>query len=275
MLLARHPWKRLAWAALSGTAVYYVGWTLNGEDPTRLPVTAYFLGVFFAGFAAAPFLILRRIDIPGALFPIVFPIANALATWVGLMVLFGAPARFWSTLALALACLLLAAVGRPAGVALSRTYLGLGVFFVTVAVPLQFHGEMITSAGWVNRWRWWRWPKPAQMPRCGCWRGGGADRSLATPAGGLDCRDAASLDGGRQYAVCHQPGRGGGVCRGVGAQSWGLSFVTRLRQLDVPGWFRECRVQPHRTGGCLPGNSPLLVLRGGILSRFLRRLWPV
>jgi uncharacterized membrane protein len=150
LLLARHPWKRLAWAALLGTAVYYVGWTLNGEDPTRLQTTAYFLGLFFAGFAAAPFLILRRrVNLPGDLFPIVFPIANAIATWVGWMVLFGAmdqqPVRPWVTIALALACLLLAALSRPAaGVALSRTYLGLGVLFITVAAPLQFHGPVVT-----------------------------------------------------------------------------------------------------------------------------------
>jgi uncharacterized membrane protein len=79
------------------------------------------------------------------LFPIVFPITNAVATWVGLMVLFGAvdqhPVRPWVTAALALACLSMAAV---AGSALSRTYLGLGVLFVTVAVPLGFHGYVVS-----------------------------------------------------------------------------------------------------------------------------------
>ena len=149
LLLALHPWKRMAWAALVGTAVYYIGWTLSEDDPSRLLVTGCFLGLFFAGFALAPFLILRQANARDALFPVVFPLANAIATWVGLMVLFGAsdqhPVRPWVTVALALACLLMAAGSRaPGAVATSRTYLGLGILFVTVAVPLQFHGYVVT-----------------------------------------------------------------------------------------------------------------------------------
>jgi uncharacterized membrane protein len=167
LLLALHPWKRLAWAALLGTAVYYIGWTLSQDDASRLLVRGCFLGVFFAGFAAAPFLILRQAqaadplfpvapflilrqaDAADPVFPIAFPIANAAAAWVGMMVLFGAmdqhPVRPWVTVALALACLSMAAALRArAAVALARTYLGLGVFFVAVAVPLEFHGYAVT-----------------------------------------------------------------------------------------------------------------------------------
>ncbi len=149
LLLTLHPWKRLAWAALLGTVVYYLGWTLSEDDPSRLLVTGCFLGLFFAGFAAAPFLILRQANTRDPLFPVVFPIANAAATWMGLMALFGAsdqhPVRPWVTVALALACLLIAAGSRaPGAVATSRTYLGLGILFVTVAVPLQFHGYVVT-----------------------------------------------------------------------------------------------------------------------------------
>jgi uncharacterized membrane protein len=149
LLLALHPWKRMAWAALVGTVVYYLGWTLNEDDPSRLLVTGCFLGLFFAGFALAPFLILRQANARDPLFPVVFPIANATATWMGLMVLFGAsdqhPVRPWFTVALALACLLMA-VGScaPGTLATSRTYLGLGILFVTVAVRLQFHGYVAT-----------------------------------------------------------------------------------------------------------------------------------
>jgi uncharacterized membrane protein len=149
LLLALHPWKRMAWAALVGTVVYYLGWTLNEDDPSRLLVTGCFLGLFFAGFALAPFLILRQANARDPLFPVVFPIANATATWMGLMVLFGAsdqhPVRPWVTVALALACLLMAAGSRaPGTLATSRTYLGLGILFVTVAVRLQFHGYVAT-----------------------------------------------------------------------------------------------------------------------------------
>jgi uncharacterized membrane protein len=149
LLLALHPWKRLAWAALLGTAVYYIGWTLSVDDPSRFLVTGCFLGLFFAGFAAVPFLILRQAEVPEPRFPIAFPIANACATWTGLMAIFAAaeqhPARPWVTLAQALACLLMAASLRaPAAIAIARTYLGLGVLFVAVAVPLQFHGYGVT-----------------------------------------------------------------------------------------------------------------------------------
>jgi uncharacterized membrane protein len=149
LLLALHPWKRMACAALVGTAVYYIGWTLSEDDPSRLLVTGCFLGLFFAGFALAPFLILRQANARDPRFPIVFPIANAIATWVGLMVLFGAsdqhPVRPWVTFALALTCLLVAAGSRaPDALATSRSYLGLGILFVTVAVRLQFHGYVVT-----------------------------------------------------------------------------------------------------------------------------------
>ena len=69
LLLALHPWKRMAWAALLGTAVYYIGWTLSEDDPSRLLVTGSFLGLFFAGFALAPVLILRQANAPGPAFP--------------------------------------------------------------------------------------------------------------------------------------------------------------------------------------------------------------
>jgi uncharacterized membrane protein len=149
VLLALHPWKRLAWAALLGTAVYYIGWTLSQDDASRLLVRGCFLGIFFAAFAAAPLLIQRRVNLADPAFPVVFPIANGTATFLGLMVLFSAmdqrPVRPWVTVALAVCCLWMAAALRaPAAVAMARTYLGLGVFFVTVAVSFQFHGYMVT-----------------------------------------------------------------------------------------------------------------------------------
>jgi uncharacterized membrane protein len=136
LLLALRPWKRLGWAALLGTAFYYIAWSWSESDPSRLPLTVFFLALFFAGFAAAPFL-------QNSLSAVAFPIANAAATWVALMLLFAAggqhSARPWVTVALAAACLLMATASRRRAV-LSCTNLGLGIFFITVAVPLQFHG---------------------------------------------------------------------------------------------------------------------------------------
>ncbi len=147
-LLALHPWKRLAWAALLGTAFYYIGWSFSEDDPTRWPVAVFFLALFFTGFAAASFLVLRGVQSPApdSFFSTAFPIANAAATWIALMVLFGAraqhSARPWVTVALAGACLLMARVPR-APVLLSHTNLGLGIFFITVGVPLEFHGPVV------------------------------------------------------------------------------------------------------------------------------------
>jgi uncharacterized membrane protein len=109
----------------------------------------FFLALFFAGFAMAPFLILRRAlpSAPDSSFPIAFAIANAAATWIALMVLFGARsqhgARPWLTAALAGACLLMAGARRRPAV-LYCTHLGLSIFFITVAVPLEFNGVVVT-----------------------------------------------------------------------------------------------------------------------------------
>lgn len=151
LLLARRPWKRLAGSALLGTAAYYLAWTLNEYFTSG--VTLLFLAVFFAGFSAASFLILRRAGSPlspsWALFLIAFPIANAAATFLAFMAMFSDAEhhawRPWATLVLAIACLLMAFATRAySSTLLSRTNLGLGIFFVTVAVPLRFDGYEVT-----------------------------------------------------------------------------------------------------------------------------------
>jgi uncharacterized membrane protein len=145
LLLARHPWRRMAWVGLLGTATYYLGWAFTEDDPSRWFVTVLFLALFFAAFAAVPLLILRtdKSGVVDSFFPVAFPIVNAVATWWGLMVLLGGrgqqSGRPWATVALAGACLAVAATSR-APAKFSHTNLGLGVLFVTVAVPLEFHG---------------------------------------------------------------------------------------------------------------------------------------
>jgi uncharacterized membrane protein len=145
-LIASHHWKRVAWAALLGTAAYYIGWSVIENDPSRLPLVVFFLALFFALFAVAPFLILRG-TLPSNSFFIAFPIANAAATWVALMVLFGAGGqhggRPWVTIALATGCFLMAVARRRPAI-LSSTNVGLAIFFVTVAVPLEFDGTTVT-----------------------------------------------------------------------------------------------------------------------------------
>jgi uncharacterized membrane protein len=150
LLLALHPWKRLALGALLGSAAYYFGWTVNQAYATHIPVALFFLAVFFGAFVAMPFLILRQASAPASTDPFVqvsFPILNAAATFLALMVLFADQhsGRPWAVLALAIACLLLAARSHgPAAVALARTHLGLGILFLTVAIPLQFSGNRVS-----------------------------------------------------------------------------------------------------------------------------------
>ncbi len=151
-LMAAHQWKRVAWAALLGTSGYYIGWSVIEDNPSHLPLMVFFLALFFALFAVAPFLVLRGAQSLPASFFIAFPIVNAGATWVALMVVFGVRGqqggRPWVTIALAAACLLMAAARRRPAV-LSSTYVGLAIFFVTMAVPLKFHGTGITL-GWLG-----------------------------------------------------------------------------------------------------------------------------
>jgi uncharacterized membrane protein len=147
-LMAAHQWKRVAWAALLGTAAYYIGWSVIEDDPSHLPLMVFFLALFFSLFAVAPFLILRGAGaLPPNSFFIAFPIVNAAATWVALMVLFGAKGqhagRPWVTIALAGGCFLMAAAKRRPAV-LSSTNVGLAIFFVTVAVPLEFDGIAVS-----------------------------------------------------------------------------------------------------------------------------------
>jgi uncharacterized membrane protein len=148
-LVASHRWQRLPWAALLGTALYYIAWSFREDDPSHLPVMVFFLALFFAGFAVAPFLIFRRSlpSMPDSSFSIAFPIVNAVATWIALMVLFGARGqhggRPWVTGALAGGCFLMAAARRRPTV-LYCTHLGLSIFFITVAVPLEFNGVVVT-----------------------------------------------------------------------------------------------------------------------------------
>jgi uncharacterized membrane protein len=144
LLLAFRPWKRLAWAALLGTAVYYSA--LYEDEPVGLFWAVFFLALYFAIFAAAPFLIAHRRDAPAdPLFLIAFPISNGLATFLATLWLLSAPGqhfyRPWATVALACACLLMA---RRAPAFLLGANLGLSMFFVTMAVPLAFHGPVVT-----------------------------------------------------------------------------------------------------------------------------------
>ena len=49
-LLAIHQWKRVAWAALLGTAAYSIGWSVIEDDPSHLPARGFLPGALLRSF---------------------------------------------------------------------------------------------------------------------------------------------------------------------------------------------------------------------------------
>ena len=154
VLLALHPWRKMGWATVLGTSFYSLAMTFGEDNPAHWPVTAFFLLLYFACFATASLLLLRGTQPSPAdnSFAVAFPSTSAALTWLSLMVLFTGrllPAgRPWATVLLAGGCLLLAIV-RPRPEMLARTNLGLGILFVTLAIPLEFHGP-VTTVCWLG-----------------------------------------------------------------------------------------------------------------------------
>ena len=151
--LISRPWKRLAACAFAGTVLYYVLWNIAYYDPSAFTLTMIFVAAFFAAFASAPFLLLHKIALPHprqietlaaeSLFFLVFPMANAAVVFIEMMFLLDGPEhhalRAAAAFSLAAVFLLLAiAAPRPFTGTLSNVHLGLGIFFLTVAIPFEF-----------------------------------------------------------------------------------------------------------------------------------------
>jgi uncharacterized membrane protein len=147
--LISRPWKRLAAGAFAGTVLYYVLWNIAYYDPSAFTLTMIFVAAFFAAFSSAPFLLLRKIEAGESLFFLVFPIANAAVAFIELMFLLDRPEhhalRAAAAFSLAVVFLLLAiAAPRPFTGTLSNVHLGLGIVFLTVAIPFEFSGCVVT-----------------------------------------------------------------------------------------------------------------------------------
>ncbi len=94
-------------------------------------------------------MLLRKIEAGESLFFLVFPIANAAVVFIELMFLLDAPEhhalRAAAAFSLAVVFLLLAiAAPRPFRGTLSNVHLGLGIVFLTVAIPFEFSGCVVT-----------------------------------------------------------------------------------------------------------------------------------
>jgi uncharacterized membrane protein len=147
--LISRPWKRLAAGAFAGTVLYCVLWNIAYYDPSAFTLTMIFVAAFFAAFSSAPFLLLRKIEAGVSLFFLVFPIANAAVAFIELMFLLDRPEhhalRAAAAFSLAAVFLLLAiAAPRPFTGTLSNVHLGLGIVFLTVAIPFEFSGCAVT-----------------------------------------------------------------------------------------------------------------------------------
>ena len=269
LLLALHPWKRLAWAALLGTAFYYIAWSCERERPFSLAGDGFLSGAVLRWFCRRAFftrLVLSghisdcqcRGDV-GCAHGALRSQKPACRAALG----HGCPRR-----------------GLPAdgsrfaqAAALSRTNLGLGIFFMTVAVPLEFHGPVVTLC-WLGESL-----ALVALAKAGShavlrifatavltvaavsllvdWIAG-TPQPLAVVA---NMHFVTNLIGAVVFAAVTSLSLGGGPGRAFG--SW-----------NYLAGFSSHRFQPHPPGGRQPRNSPLLVLRGGLLSRLLRRLWP-
>jgi uncharacterized membrane protein len=157
LLFALRPWKRLIYAAFAGTLVYGIVWAIRSYDLSAFMTTAIFTAAFFAVFAAAPVLLTREAARKTApegrpysvpLFLVAFPIGNAAAVFSAALILFTDPGhhwlRPWVVFALAAVFSGLAALGPQWSPGpLSNVHIGLAVFFLVVAIPLEFHGVTV------------------------------------------------------------------------------------------------------------------------------------
>ncbi len=160
--LISRSWKRLAACAFAGTVLYYVLWNVAYYNPSSFTLTMIFVAAFFAAFSSAPFLLLHKIALPHprqiggtalaseeSLFFLVFPMANAAVVFIELMFLLDGPEhhalRAAAVFSLAAVFLLLAiAAPRPFTGTLSNIHLGLGILFLTIAIPFEFAGCVVT-----------------------------------------------------------------------------------------------------------------------------------
>ncbi|MCU1270275.1 MAG: rane protein [Acidobacteriaceae bacterium] len=148
------PWRRISVLGFIGTLIYYVGWYGEFYDRTQLTSTLIFASLFFALFAAAPFLILRQNS--GRSIPLALAFANCVTYFLQGYVMLNAISSTetaWFALLLATVYLLLVRIKVGASDAIAENslrlmHLALAIGLITIAIPIRLEAHAITI-GWL------------------------------------------------------------------------------------------------------------------------------
>lgn len=153
VLTAVKAWRRIAILGFIGTLIYYVGWYNEFYDRTQLTPTLVFATLFFAIFAAAPLLVLRRHS--DRRIPLALAIANGVTYFLQGYVMLNTVSSnqaAWFALLLAAVYLLLARIRAApdlsAADSLRPLHLALAMALITVAIPIRLEGHAI-AIGWL------------------------------------------------------------------------------------------------------------------------------
>jgi uncharacterized membrane protein len=148
------PWRRISVLGFVGTLIYYVGWYGEFYDRTQLTPTLIFASLFFAIFAAAPFLILRQNA--SRTIPLALAFANGVTYFLqGYVMLnsISSTETAWFALLLATMYLLLVRIKPGASNAVAENsvrlmHLALAIGLITIAIPIRLEAHAIT-VGWL------------------------------------------------------------------------------------------------------------------------------
>lgn len=162
-LVALKPWSRLFVGAFLGTALLYLGWSLQYYTAPQTGRTAFFLTLFFLIFALAP-LVMRMQDVGSGstsswdkLVLFTLPITTATLGFLAYLQLFEetghAGGEPWLAVAFSAFYLILQRYSprntdRQNNATFSSIHLTAAVVFLTIAIPLKTHGRWLTI-GWL------------------------------------------------------------------------------------------------------------------------------
>lgn len=147
-------WKRICVLGFISTLLLYISWYNEFYTQAQLAPTLIFASVFFAVFAASPFLILRKSSAVGI--ALALTIANGVTYFLQAYVMLrnvSADEMAWFSLGLAALYLLLIRVQvrgpePQAENGLRLVHLALAIGLITVAIPIRLEGHAITI-GWL------------------------------------------------------------------------------------------------------------------------------
>ncbi|HKW19220.1 MAG TPA: DUF2339 domain-containing protein [Terriglobales bacterium] len=148
------PWRRVCVLGFVSTLLLYISWYNEFYTQAQLSPTFDFASVFFAIYAASPFLILRLA--PGTGIPLALALANGVTYFLQVYVMLRDVNRdemAWLSLGLAAVYLLLVRIRvKRAEVEgedrLRLIHLALAVGLITVAIPIRLEANSITI-GWL------------------------------------------------------------------------------------------------------------------------------